>query len=774
MSATTRSRGFGPNPRGCPTLLAGVALGAAIFGVAIFGVGCSGGGGGGGGRDEAPEVTRRLPFTGTLRIPTGGDPRTVVAGDFDADGAPEFAVAEGSTHRVVIFERATDGTFSAAHRVELDSAPEALRAVDIDEDGTLDLVISLPDDDEIEIVRGLGDGTFASLSVIPTGDEPVDVVATDLDGDDRLDLVVANLRSNSITAYLGDGAGGFSSPETLGLVFTPERLVPADFNEDGRIDFAVGSPLVDEVRLLVSTGPGLAYTFLPEISTDPAPSGIAAGDWDGDSHADLLVTSLALDRVLWFRGLGDGSFAEPIPTSVGAAPAEVLACDLDRDGWLDALSLEEVDRTVTWLRGDGVGGFEAAEPVLLGATPGRSALADVDGDGFDDLTTPLAARASLAFVRGAADGLRGTPGEALAPRATAFALVDLDADGRTDRVVVDPRADRVLVEYGDEDGAYEDAIGVPIGREPFDLAALDVDRNGTLDLVATLRSDHAVGVVYGDGDRGFSEARTFETAAEPTVLVPLSIDNDASVDLLVSCRDGAAVSVLFGNRFGEFVPAAPGRDVDLPAPPSELVAGDWNADGDMDFAALLPERGGLVLGFGSGNGAFDVFLSGQRVLGREGLWAGRLDDRNGDDLALLAPEGIRLLSGVAGPPPADREPGRIAETGPVGNREDVLRPRRLTPVDVLPAEGDVGGILGGDFDADGHPDLAVVYAGLEAVRLWRGTDSGFEAGDLLAVASRPGRAVLADVDTDGHPDLVVLSPLDGVLSYLFSQGSASR
>lgn len=725
-------------------------------------------GGGGGGRAEPPQVERRAPFEGTLRIPTGGNPRAVVAADFDGDGVPEFAVTEASEQRISIFERRADGTFAPTSPIELDAAPRALRVADLDGDGALDLAVSFPEEDEVGILRGVGDGTFGSLSVVPVGIEPVDLVVADLDLDGVLDLVVANLRSNSITAHLGDGAGGYSPGVRLGLVFTPERLVVGDFNEDGRVDFAVGSPLVDEVRLLLSSGP-LTYEFLPELATDTAPSGVAAGDWDADGHTDLLVSSLAFDRVLWFRGRGDGSFDDPRRTAVGAAPAELLAYDLDGDGRLDAISLEEVDRTATWLRGDGMGRFEVTESVLLGATPERSDLADFDGDGFADLVTPLGARSSVSYISGAANGLRGTPRELIAPRATAFELVDFDDDERPDRVAVDPRGDRVLIEYGEEGGGYEDPVEVRIGGEPFDLVIADVDRSGTLDVVASLRRDDAIGVVYFDDDRGFSDPVTFATADEPTVVVPLSIDNDASIDLLVSCRGADAVSVLFGNRFGEFVPAANGRDVELPASPTELVSGDWDSDGQVDFAVLLPERGALALGFGRGDGAFELFLSNQRIEGREGLWAGPLDAREGDDLAIVAADGVRLVAGVAGAPPAEREPVRIADTIPVGNRSDGLRPRRLATLGVLPAEGEVSGILGGDFDADQRPDLAIVYSDLEAVRLWLGSESGFVAGDLLAVSARPGGASLGDVDGDGRLDLIVLSPLDGVASYLFSR-----
>ena len=118
-----------------------------------------------------------------------------------------------------------------------------------------------------------------------------------------------------------------------------------------------------------------------------------------------------------------------------------------------ALGIPETERSFKlrglMLRGDGMGRFEVTESVLLGATPERSDLADFDGDGFADLVTPLGARSSVSYISGAANGLRGTPRELIAPRATAFELVDFDGDERPDRVAVDPRGDRVLIEYGE-------------------------------------------------------------------------------------------------------------------------------------------------------------------------------------------------------------------------------------------------------------------------------------------------------------------------------------
>lgn len=83
------------------------------------------------------------------------------------------------------------------------------------------------------------------------------------------------------------------------------------------------------------------------------PTGIAAGDLDGDGKVDLAVTG-ATSLLEVFLGKGDLTFPRTETVSVGGGAYDVVLGDFDGDGRLDAAVLS---------------GYNAAVRVLHNACP---------------------------------------------------------------------------------------------------------------------------------------------------------------------------------------------------------------------------------------------------------------------------------------------------------------------------------------------------------------------------------------------------------------------
>ncbi|MBI4699998.1 MAG: VCBS repeat-containing protein [Deltaproteobacteria bacterium] len=202
-------------------------------------------------------------------------------------------------------------------------------------------------------------------------------------------------------------------------VTTPQHLA-------GPVDLAVGNPDGESASV-----PGLfafaplvlhfveaASHFLPDL-TELDATDAAAADFDGDGHADILVSARG-ERARLLRNTGHGGFLDGGPASgdAGAPPASatwvhdtraLLVEDFDADGDPDVFLCNGAGDSLVYLN-DGAGAFEAA----LGAVPDgagcrAAALADLDGDGRRDLllggSGPLAAGKSYVRV------LRRAPGE---------------------------------------------------------------------------------------------------------------------------------------------------------------------------------------------------------------------------------------------------------------------------------------------------------------------------------------------------------------------------
>ncbi|MFJ8655260.1 FG-GAP repeat domain-containing protein [Streptomyces rochei] len=329
---------------------------------------------------------------------------------------------------------------------------------------------------------------------------PAAASAADFDGDGHPDLafgsqgdVAGGAGGGSIqVAYGAEGGTGPARCQHLtqddpGIPgknrdesFFGSDVVARDFDEDGYTDLAAavfdGKP---SVIVMWGSADGLSRavrvpgTDTSHVSWDDDPildEQLAAGDFDGDGHADL-VFGLGSDK-----GLLEGPFErDGTPARTAAVPAPRRpAGDVD------------------------------------GASYGDLVAGDLDGDGADELVTfhydwsPDASwsrsRRPVGLFRGGPDGLTRADGVDL-PDAATGAVGDVDGDGYGD-LVLSPRGgdasrSSVMVVYGSESGPGKrrttidrDTPGVP-GEEPQDEDAVfvsldtgDVNGDGYADVVA--------------------------------------------------------------------------------------------------------------------------------------------------------------------------------------------------------------------------------------------------------------------------------------------------
>ena len=80
----------------------------------------------------------------------------------------------------------------------------------------------------------------------------------------------------------------------------------------------------------------------------------------------------------------------------------------------------------------------------------------------------------------------------------------------------------------------------------------------------------------------------------------------------------------------------------------------------------------------------------------------------------------------------------------------------------------------GDFNHDGHPDLAVANSGSNDVSILLGNGDGTFQGPLtFAAGSSPRSVAVGDFNGDGSPDLAVVSPDADVVSVLLGSGNGT-
>lgn len=277
-----------------------------------------------------------------------GQPGGAAAGDFNGDGVADLAVPNLSSktstvgHTVSMFVGSPNGLVDAPGWT-VDGVPASAASADIDGDGRMDVVI-VHWTNEVSAWLGNGDGTFrSSWTMHPTGVDVYRVAIADLDGDGKLDIALAGEDPNlsgggSVTTCLGNGDGTFGGPRTFAAGFNVDSIAVADFNRDGHPDVAVvnldNGQRTGYAAVLLGNGDGTLR--MPRLyETAWGASAVAAGDFNGDGRADLVVADNYASDISVLLGRGDGTFQAAAHYTSTFGVRALAVADLNRDGAVD-------------------------------------------------------------------------------------------------------------------------------------------------------------------------------------------------------------------------------------------------------------------------------------------------------------------------------------------------------------------------------------------------------------------------------------------------------
>ncbi|MBL9076799.1 MAG: VCBS repeat-containing protein [Planctomycetes bacterium] len=544
-------------------------------------------------------------------VATGNSPGAIAAGDFDADGITDLAVAcQGAgdcvvTHRGNGSDGVGDGTF-AAKQSWLSGGFVAgdITVLDHDGDGVQDLAASLMLANGIAFLAGVGsdgrgNGNFYLDEFVGTAEGPWGLVLDDFTGDHRTDLVALGVNGDGATLLRAGGAhgrpdGSYTATSIGGGGGRLFRGVSADVDADGAPDLVLADVFDGIVVLRGNGGRGRGDgTFAPRSTTSDGQmfgdgNGVAIEDVDGDGAPDLLVAAYVpppglADLVLLYagteaNGLGTGAFPSGLLHFVGKCPTAFATGDFDLDRIVDTAVVcsdldlvgggDRVDVLLgTGSNGVGTGSFANGTTPAVGTTPRAIVAGDFDGDAITDLAVANETDDTVTVLLGNGTGGRGDGTfTAQTPRAVgsgpiALAHGDFDSDGDLDLAVghhTGGATGLVWLLRNAGDGTFPTASTVALTHPVTGLCAGDFDGDGITDLLATqFRPGGAVagsGIVllHGDGSDGVA-AGTLTAGSEIAIggnawaLAAGDVDGDRVLDVVVARADAAAVAVLLGN-----------------------------------------------------------------------------------------------------------------------------------------------------------------------------------------------------------------------------------
>lgn len=254
-------------------------------------------------------------FAPAIHYPAGAGPFLLFAGDFNHDGITDLAAALNDQPGVSVLPglgsgSVGNGSFGPPIIFPLSNLSTGISGGDLNGDGHLDLVATEYRSGTVGVLLGTGSpslssGSFAPASHHAAGSEPFDVIVADFNEDGRPDLAVGNTSSGGTAILIGSGAGSFGAPSFLNS--GNDWTTVDDFNQDGMLDIAASNNVGgSEVRLFLGQGAGGVGngTFGPPKTYPIAspPYATISGDFDGDGHRDLLVSSFYSDFVSLLPG----------------------------------------------------------------------------------------------------------------------------------------------------------------------------------------------------------------------------------------------------------------------------------------------------------------------------------------------------------------------------------------------------------------------------------------------------------------------------------------
>jgi len=690
-------------------------------------------------------------FEPGMRIKTGSNVESVLAGDFNGDGESDVvAVQDG---RILALLGRGDGTFSEPVETPLEGKVLRSAAVaEFDQDGIQDLAVASVMSGTVEILLGRGDGAFSLRSSLAVGERPISVATGDFNGDGRADLATVNMESHDVSVLYGREQGRFSDERRVHLehkgyhpqgVFNAHLVVAGALNGDGRADLVVSHQDAAVVSVLLGSA-NEVLVLVGEYGVGSFPLSPKIEDVDGDGSTDIFVGSYASNDVSVFLGDGEGNFSPRRKSGVCEGPGAAITGRFDADSPLDVAVACRNSKAVSVFHGNGDGTFGPAlqkvQNALKDVEPSVEALTagEFDRDRGADLALATSFTNQIIVMHDFVDGApRGQMKYEVGWNPTSLTVGRFNMDRHQDLAVAvrnwDPRTDgpiegtiggrreppvpprgEVVILVGRGDGLFDAAARVAVGYRPADVKAADLNGDGLDDLVVANQGEPRINAL------GY-------------------------------------LSVILASVDGTF---GPERHLFEGAAFSAVAISDFNVDGHPDLVVATSGgdrqgSGTVAVRFGAGDGSF-----GEATILDSAWWGGCL--AVGDLDADGSPDLVETNTGSLGRGPYVDGSTAIFFSRPGGTfaRSEAIQAGPPLCVEV------------NDFNADRRPDLAVLNWSHEVSILLGAPGGSFLPRVRFSSAGPIQRFVAADLDGDGHAD--VAAGVQGGISVLMNRRGRRR
>lgn len=688
--------------------------------------------------------------------------------DLDGDGKQDIVYCDQDYGAVYYTNNSSPGTIkfvAAGHMMDRPPFFSYNHVVigDVDGDGKPDLIFSLSNDSNVVVVyrNSTVNGVISftagvSYTLGRSAGAYCMPYLSDLDGDNKPELILTNSRTNMVSVLKNNCTPGilnFSSQQDFAAGIQPMQLAVGDVDGDGISDLAVsdrdpsvGSNATVTVLHNKSTSSVIAFETAQTLT---AASGDIAyqsafGDMDGDGKADLIVATGKTVAVFPNASTaGRVSFGTRVDyRGVAMAP---IAVDLNGDGYTD----------IVGVNGSSVSLFKSqvnispdmyTPPVITALTPSSGAggsTITITGQHFS--TTAANNTVFFGGIKAVVTAATATSLTVTVPVGAPFMPVSVTRQGLTAW-----SSQRWMTTYS-TGGAPFDKNSLllsadttteihPSGAYVFNstVVSADLDGDGKADMVVTNASMGTISVFRNDGSGSsfpFTDKTDYLSGARSlTSTLVLDVDGDGKLDLVVF---NTGLMVLLNTSTPGAISFA---DAAVPVHNSFFGAGGVIADFDGDGRTDILGDGYLLLRNITANGVIDFLPASGLFAATAAITGVTVEDFNRDGKPDVA-----LAYGDMGVFTNNSTPGNL----------------KFSLTASYPGSGGYNYLTSGDLDNDQIPDIvALGNSSSNKLTFFHNNGSAtFTSTSRTAPFNSIG-VMAGDLDGDGYPDLLTITAYD--------------
>jgi hypothetical protein len=331
-----------------------------------------------------------------VAYPTGSWPTAVAIGDVTGDGKNDIVLTTSyyfdPAHDYHLFVYAQDDAGNLKTAVTYTTAgtytnaPQTVAIGDINNDGKNEIVVGNSGlNIEVFVQDGAG-GLVSSVTYSTINSYKIKIA--DLNHDGRLDVVGMGWGTDTVDVFLQNANGTLNPPVIYDVKHGGyDDLAVGDVNNDGLTDIVVmsGQSYADlNIGVLIQKSDG---TFNPpvhySVGTNILTSGVAAGDVNGDSLQDIVVTYGFQIGV--FLQNSSGTLNSVTNYSANGGAGQVRIADINNDNRKDVIVAHGGWSTLGVYIQNESGTLQPEEYYPVPSSTSDIAVGDINSDGANDI-----------------------------------------------------------------------------------------------------------------------------------------------------------------------------------------------------------------------------------------------------------------------------------------------------------------------------------------------------------------------------------------------------